>query len=368
MEVYIRLGSIFMSMLFLSGEEERRWVDLARRAFDGDLSLPIPRDTVRPNLQAAFHFYIGTLHLTRGEEALGAEWLEAGTLIEEDGLFMSAFLLGFLGRHGGQFAAPARAFEDPRHFIHFAGVPIMQGARERFICQAAHTLPVFREDLHIMDIGCGNGDLTVRLLSHLQETGKAAGIGEVLLIDPSPAMLLLAERMVDKAFPDATVTPLLGDFQQVSGTIEHRYDVAMSSLAYHHMPCEEKARHLMTLEPLIDHFLLFELNANNDTPEVGSPALSLSVYQSYGRIIDFVLSHDAPFDVAAGCVDCFLMTELISLMTEPRTIRTEYHMLRNQWNDLFRDALGPGFTRLCDSACYADEYVELFTIHYGRAK
>lgn len=357
-----------MSMLFLSGEEERRWVDLARQACDGDLSLPIPIDAIRPNLQAAFHFYIGTLHVTRGEEGLGAEWLEAGTLIEEDGLFMSAFLLGFLSRQGGRFAAPAKAFEDPRHFIHFAGVPIMQEARERFICQAAHTLPVFREDLHIMDIGCGNGDLTVRLLAHLQETGKAAGIGEVLLIDPSPAMLRLAEQTVGRAFPDATVTPLLGDFQQVSGTIDRRYDVAMSSLAYHHMPCEEKARHLRTLKPWIDHFLLFELNANNDTPEVGSPALSLSVYQSYGRIIDFVLSHDAPFDVAAGCVDCFLMTELVSLMTEPRTVRTEYHMLRNQWNELFGDALGADFTMLCDSTCYADEYVELFTMHYGRAK
>jgi SAM-dependent methyltransferase len=244
----------------------------------------------------------------------------------------------------------------------------MRGARERFICQAAHTLPLFRDDLRIMDIGCGDGALTIRLLSHLRKTGKAAGIDEVLLIDPSPAMLRLAERTVGEAFPDATVTPLAGDFQHVSGNIDHHYDMAISSLAYHHMPCEVKDHHLRALEPWIDHFLLFELNANNDTPELGSPALALSVYQSYGRIIDFVLSHDAPFDVAAGCVDCFLMTELVSLMTEPRTIRTEYHMLRNQWNDLFREALGPGFTRLCDSACYADEYVELFTMHYGRAE
>lgn len=118
------------------------------------------------------------------------------------------------------------------------------------------------------------------------------------------------------------------------------------------MPLEGKERHLRALEPWIDHALLFELNAHNDTPAPGSPALALSVYQSYGRIIDFVLSHDAPFDVASGCVDCILMSEPCGSGTS---------------GTLFRESPGPDFTLLCDSACYADAYVELFTMHCGRA-
>jgi len=54
-------------------------------------------------------------------------------------------------------------------------------------------------------------------------------------------------------------------------------------------------------------------------------------------------------------VDCFPTTET------PGSVRTAYHMLRSRW-----DALGPDYTRLCDSAGYADEYVEPFTLHYGR--
>ena len=47
----------------------------------------------------------------------------------------------------------------------------------------------------------------------------------------------------------------------------------MSSLAYHHMPLEDKRVHLARLKPWIDHFLLFEMDANNDTPDLYSPEL-----------------------------------------------------------------------------------------------
>jgi hypothetical protein len=140
----------------------------------------------------------------------------------------------------------------------------------------------------------------------------------------------------------------------------------MSSLAYHHMPVEDKRLHLLRLKPWIDHFLLFEMDADNDTPELSTPELALSVYQSYGRIMDFVYSHDAPVDVVTDCIDSFLMTEVVSLLTRPRGERTEYHMLRSQWHDLFRSSLCPEFAICSDSTCYADEYMTLFTLHYGR--
>jgi hypothetical protein len=132
------------------------------------------------------------------------------------------------------------------------------------------------------------------------------------------------------------------------------------------MPLEHKKIHLARLKPWIDHFLLFEMDANNDTPDIFSPELALSVYQSYGRIIDFVFAHDAPVEVVTDCVDSFLMTELISLLTQPRGEWTDYHMLRSQWNDLFQSSLGPEFSLRSDSSCYADEYLDLFTMHYGR--
>ena len=353
-------------MLFLSDLEKRQWAGYANEILR-DAVPPGHYDAkVRRNLVPAFHFYIATLLAANGAGEQSREWLETGALLEEDGLFCCAFLLGFLERHGSRLTPPAVVFQDPRPFIHFAGVPAMRGARQQFIRQCGHSLPVFDEPVRFMDIGCGDGALTVALLAHLMETGKVPGASEVILVEPSPAMAGLARETVGTAFPDAWIEVANCRVQDYSCRIDQPFDIAMSSLAYHHMPLEDKRTHLSRLKPWIDHLLLFELDANNDTPDLYSPDLALSVYQSYGRIIDFVFAHDAPVDVVIDCVDSFLMTELVSILSQPRGVRTDYHMLRNQWNALFSEVLGPEFSLRCDSSSYADEYMTLFTLHYGR--
>ncbi|MDD1720315.1 MAG: class I SAM-dependent methyltransferase [Methanoregulaceae archaeon] len=353
-------------MLFLSEKEKQDWAGLAKATLSERYKPGSLRTGVRPNLYAAFCFFIGTFLASHGQGRLGSEWLRAGAMEEEEGLFCGTFLLGFLQRHEMQMIAPVVAFEDPRPFVHFAGVPVMREARTRFINQCGHTLPVFDRPINFMDIGCGDGALTISLLKHLQETGKVDGIHEILLVDSSPAMIELARQKVHDAFPDVVINTENARIQDCSGKISHYYDIAMSSLAYHHMPFEHKLVHLNRLKPWIDHFILFEMDANNDSPEVWTPDLALSVYQSYGRIIDFVYAYDAPVDVVTDCVDSFLMTELISLLTAPRGVRSDYHMLSSQWNDLFKQCLSPEFTLRCNSTCYADEYLTLFSMHYGR--
>ncbi len=227
---------------------------------------------------------------------------------------------------------------------------------KRFVAQCGNTLPQIDEPFSMMDSGCGDGGLTVSLLRHLTDTGKVTEIAEVLLIDLSPAMVALAEKTVRDAFPDIHIKTVNSRIQDCSGSIDHRYDLAVSSLAYHHMPLEQKKVHLTRLKPWIDHFVLFEMDAYNDTPKMYSPDLALSVYQSYGGIIDFVFAHDAPVDVAVACVDLFLMTEVVSFFTQPRGVRTDYHMLQSQWHSLFTECLGPEFTPGCYSPCYADEH------------
>jgi SAM-dependent methyltransferase len=353
-------------MLFLSDQEQREWSAYAEEILRNG-SAPGSHDAgIRRNLVPAFHFYIATGLAAKGAGEQAIAWLETGTLAEEEGLFCCAFLLGFLQRHENRLIMPAKVFEDPRPFIHFAGVPLMQEARRQFVRQCGHSLPVFEKPVRFMDIGCGDGALTAAVLSHLRETGKIPGISDILLVDPSPAMAALAEKTVRAAFPGVPISTENGRIQDCSGKIDRTIDIAMSSLAYHHMPVEDKRIHLARLKPRINHFILFEMDGNNDTPDLFSPALALSVYQSYGRIMDFVYSHDAPVDVVTDCIDSFLMTEVVSLLTLPRGERSDYHMLRSQWNELLTEVLGPEFSLRCDSACYADEYMALFTLHYGR--
>ena len=79
-----------------------------------------------------------------------------------------------------------------------------------------------------------------------------------------------------------------------------------------------------------------------------------------------VFAHDAPVAVVLACVDRFLMTEAISLLTQQRGIRSDYHMLPSQWTELLQSTLSPDFCCLSDGNCYADEYLSIFMLHYGR--
>ena len=353
-------------MLFLSEDEKSAWAEYAREITNGSATPVQYEGRIRANLLSAFDYYIGSQLALQGQNTRSVEWLETGTMCEEDGLFSSTFLLSFLSRHNGNLIKPAVAFTDPRPYLHFAGVPTMKQARSHLVHQFVHSLPAFDKPIRFMDIGCGDGSLTANVLTHLIETGKANTIDEILLVDSSPAMIEMAKKTVSDAIPGITITTENARIQDCSASISQHYDIAMSSLAYHHMPVEDKRVHLARLKRWIDHFLLFEMDANNDTPEMNSPDLALSVYQSYGRIMDFVYAHDAPIDVVTDCIDSFLMTEVASLLTQSRGKRTEYHMLRTQWHELFESSLAPEFSLRSDSSCYADEYTTLFTMHYGR--
>ncbi len=353
-------------MRFLSEREQREW-----RAYADEILANAPAPDmydlrIRHNLVPAFHFYIATFLAAHGAGEQANVWAKSAVLKEENGLFGLAFLLGFFARHDNQLIKPSLVFEDPRPFTHFTTVPLMYNARKQFVRNCSRSLPVFPHPIRFMDIGCGSGALTVAVLSNLLEERKIPGISEVLLVDPSPAMAALAEKTVRAAFPDADVSIETCRIQDCSGRIDRKIDIAMSSLAYHHMPVEDKRIHLARLKPVIDHFLLFETEADIDTPELYSPALALAVYQSFGRIFDCIYAHDAPVEVVNDCIDMFLMTEVVSILTEPRGERSDYHMLRRQWNALFAEVLGPEFSPRCDSACYADEYLSIFTLHYGR--
>ncbi|MCK9579813.1 MAG: class I SAM-dependent methyltransferase [Methanoregula sp.] len=354
------------TMLFLSDREQREWRAYADEILRDSPAPGIYDARVRHNLVPAFHFYIATFLAAHGRGEPAVAWVESAVLEEEDGIFGCAYLLGFLKRYNNELKKPATVFADPRPFIHFTTVPLMNNARRQFVRHCAQTLPVFDRPIRFMDIGCGDGALTVAVLTNLLETKRIPGIAEVLLVDPSPAMAALAEKTIRAAFPSVAIGIECCRIQECSGRVDHKVDIAMSSLAYHHMPVEDKRLHLRTVKPWIDHFLLFEMDADIDRPERLSPALALAVYQSYGRFFDCIYAHDAPVEVVNECIDMFLMTEVVSILTEPRGERSDYHMLRTQWIELLNEVLGPEFSLMCESSCHADEHLSLIALHYGR--
>ena len=350
-------------MFLLSESESSRWRALGELALEGGEAEPadIAAD-VPAGLHAPFFYYVGSLLAAGGRLPESRKWLEAGRDVEP--IPASEYLLDVMDRYGGTLVIPQVIFSDPRPWGHFAGLPSLKSARENFLRVATRSLPDFEGPLSMIDVGCGSGELGVRLARSLAEAGKAGGVGAVLLIDPSAGMLEAAERNFREAFPGAKVA-LLESRLEEAGELAGHCDVAVASSSVHHMPAEQKEVHLGGLARHVDHFLLSELEANHDYPEQGSPELAFSAYKIFGRGIQWIFTEEAPDDVRRSCADAFLIPEAISILTERRGERTEYHMLRPQWRSLLDSSL-EGFSCVCEATCYADEYVEQFMMHYAR--
>lgn len=353
-------------MILLSKQESREWSNLAQKVVY-EARRPFPVDGfIRPGLIPAFHYYTGTWLLSEKQYAAGFAWVTAGISGEQGGLFSNSQLASYLGRNQGRLVVPEVIFSDPGPYIHFAATPLISDSRVSFRSHCVSAFPGYQQPLRIMDIGCGHGAVLIDLLTELRSAGRISDIGEILLIDPSEGMLNMARKNVMEAFPEVRLNTLRARFEELSGTIQGHYDIALASLAIHHMPFETKLDHLRKLKDHIDLFLLYELDANNDTPGLHSPDLALSVYQSYGSMIDAIFANDAPIELALASIDRFLMSEAVYFFTLPRGERTDYHMLRSQWHEVFGEGLGTEFSCLCDSMCYADSNMALFTMIYGK--
>jgi len=351
-------------MLFLSEAEKVKWPNLGDEILRSDRKPQDFESEVRKNLLPVFYSYIGTRLAAAGRNEAALDCFKVGAWHEAEGFFFNTFLTSFLDRHDHQLKMPVVVFADPLPYVHFTTVPMVKEMRKRFVHCSGDSLETFQKPFKIVDLGCGNGTLLVDLLKHWQKIGKISDIAEILLVDSSPGMMELATRTVREAFPAVNIKTIISRIEHCVNQVAMHYDVALSSLAYHHMPMETKKQSFRQLRPQFDHFFLFEIDANNDTPEHCSPELILSVYQSFGRLIDLVFAHDAPLEVACSCVDYFLMSEVVSFLTQPRRKRTDYHMLRSQWREVFETVPNETATCLSETTCYSDPYVDLFSMHY----
>jgi len=351
-------------MLFLSEKETLAWSERGQLALANLLVPEHALDQVRTALRPHFCFYIGSLLAAHGNVTDGKQWLQWGA--DAEPVPLNAYFLNYLERHGDQLTTSQPVFADPRPYVHFSTLPPLQRARQQFIQQSAASLPPFGRPLRFIDMGCGDGALTRDLLGELCRRGNADGVQEIFLAEPSERMLELAQKNLSMAFPETRIVALRGRSEEVCSRFPSDCDLAISSLAWHHMPAETKQVLARRLAEVVDHVLLFEIEGNHDTPELDSPALAVSLYQLYGGAVALVLAHEAPQEVIQASADAFLIGEMISVITQPRGLRTEYHMLRRQWIDLLNQGLGAEFECRADHTCYCDGYVELYLLHYGR--
>ena len=86
-----------------------------------------------------------------------------------------------------------------------------------------------------------------------------------------------------------TAGPLRGRIEEACAEVPAGFDLAGSSLAFHHVPRDGKLAVARRLARSVDHLLLLEVEGNHDLPGLHGPELSVSLYQVYGGGAAFVL-------------------------------------------------------------------------------
>jgi len=352
-------------VLTLRPNDVATWSDLLPHVLSGRMDpAGQAEQRIEPEQVGAFRFFAGTALAARADSRAPA-WLGAAAAVDGSELRASEYVAELLLRHG-QLSAPPTAFADPRAYVHFATLPAMRACRAEFVSFAVDSLPPGSGSLRVLDVGCGDGGMLADLLPALLEAGRWDEVSAVTLLDPSPAMVSAAKGRIAASWPDARVDGRVARLEDVVGSLDGRYDLVLGSLSLHHMPVEVKRRTLAALGPAMDHLLLLELDADHDSPEVGSPCLAASVHQTYGWMLAQILGPDAPDPVAQESADQFVAPELVSLLTRPRGLRSEYHMPRGAWLDLLGDVLGPDLRPLGARTALATPHADLFALHLGR--
>lgn len=352
-------------MLTLEPRDADTWNSILPDVLAGRAHPSGPEESrIAPDQRAAFRFFAGSALAARADPR-APEWLGAAAALDGPELRAADYLAGLL-RRCGRLTAPPSAFDDPRAWIHFATVPAMRACRAQFASFAVDSLPPQGGPLRVLDVGCGDGGLLSELLPALVREGRWDDVAGITLVDPSPAMISTAKARLAAEWPDARVEGRVARLEHVAGALPGPYDLVVASLSLHHMPAETKRRALERLGPALDHLLLLELDADHDSPEVGSPQLAASVHETYGWMLAQVLGPGAPDDVARESADQFVAPELVSLLTEPRGVRSEYHMRRDRWLDLLADTLGPDHRPLGARTLVQTPHADLFALHLGR--
>jgi tRNA (cmo5U34)-methyltransferase len=88
----------------------------------------------------------------------------------------------------------------------------------------------------LLDIGCGAGNYTLKLLQYLP-------LRSVTLVDLSRPMLDRAVERIHAAAPHADVTALQGDVRETA-LPEEAFDVAVAAAALHHLRSDDEWRHV----------------------------------------------------------------------------------------------------------------------------
>jgi tRNA (cmo5U34)-methyltransferase len=127
---------------------------------------------------------------------------------------------------------------------------------------------------HVLDVGCGAGNYTLKLLEHLPNL-------DVTLVDLSEPMLLRAKQRVGQA-TTGKITTLQGDIRELDLAADS-VDVILAAAVLHHLRTDDEWRAVFSafhraLRPGGSIWIF-------DLVESSMPAIEELMHQEYGRYL-----------------------------------------------------------------------------------
>jgi len=242
-----------------------------------------------------------------------------------------------------RFSKPVKTFANAKPYNAWMQTEIYQSIRAGVLDTVKNfskqNTPDSVDKPTIIDIGPGNGILTVDIVKQLLPVYPLRGI-HIMLIEPSEEMMAVAIQHCQASLPiPVQITPLCNCTLQ-GLTIKEQKVLQQhqpiwfinASLSLHHIPTELKILNLEMLNCLSTSLLMSEIDDNLEELEDGSPELIHTVNEIYSNAIQEVLNiTSASVLDKKSCIDSFFLADAITILKNIQELRVEHWMSISQW-------------------------------------
>lgn len=218
----------------------------------------------------------------------------------------------------------------------------------------------------IIDIGTGNGVLISEIIKQLILDFSLKEIN-LILLDQSPEMLNAAIKYCQESLAiPLKITPICSTVEnmiknpEILSHITETFWFINAAASLHHLPKETKLPTLKFIRNLSVPCLITECQGNHDQPEKNSPELVYSVAEFYGFFIEDLNHCNVSEKDKEICLHNLVLTEAITILSNTRNSRKDYHALISEWEDLGEKA-GFNIAKITPNLSFENNF-SLFTM------